>query len=84
MCEWWRLLITFLGVIFMTEINEREYISACVFSNGSASMTTLCVLPVKLYHLALQDDHHGTQALVKEKKTSLALRSEFVGTNIFP
>ena len=39
---------------------------------------------LSLYHLVEQDDHHGTQALVKEKKTSLALRSEFVGTNIFP
>lgn len=29
------------------------------------------------YPLTLQDDHYGTQALVKEKKTSLALRSEF-------
>lgn len=80
----WRLLITFLGVIFMTVTNERDDISACVFSNGSALMTTLCVLAVRRYHLVQQDDHHGTQTLVKEKKTSLALRSEFVGTNIFP
>ena len=59
------------------------YLSLCV-QQCSASMTALCVLAVRLYHLVQQDDHHGTQALVKEKKTSLALRSEFVGTNIFP